>query len=462
MLTFFDPDDRMGRREFLRVGGLTLGGLSLSNLLSARTSASEISKVLRGRSVVFLFMHGGPSQIEMFDPKMSAPSEIRSATGEIPTTIPGITFGGTFEKLAKLAHKMTVVRSFATGDDRHDIKPIVARDTFGASLGSIYARIAGSHNPVTGAPNNALLFPRAVEPSAQEGTMQFGRFDSTGTLGAASMPFIPGTRGEMQQDLQLWLPMQRLDDRRRLLERLDRLKGELEKHTALAGMERVRERAYSTILGGVAGAFDLSKEDAKTLARYDTAPLVRPDQINRKWKNYNNYVDNARSLGKLMLLARRLCERGCGFVTVTTNFVWDMHSDINNAGVKEGMGYMGVPFDHAVSAFIEDVERRGLSDKILLVCCGEMGRTPRLNANGGRDHWGNLAPLMIYGGSLKMGQVIGESDATAGFPASTPVTIRHLISSILHTVFDVSGLRTLVETPPEILQMTNWEPIPGL
>jgi uncharacterized protein (DUF1501 family) len=163
-----------------------------------------------------------------------------------------------------------------------------------------------------------------------------------------------------------------------------------------------------------------------------------------------------------MLVARRLCERGCGFVTVTTNFVWDMHADVTNAGVKEGMGYMGVPFDHAVSAFIEDVEQRGLADKILLICCGEMGRMPRLNSNGGRDHWGGLAPLLIYGGGMQMGQVIGESDAIAGYPASTPVTNRHLISSILHAVFDVSRLRAMAETPPEVLQIANWEPIPGL
>src|SRR5207237_4292725 len=99
--------------------------------------------------------------------------------------------------------------------------------------------------------------------------------------------------------------------------------------------------------------------------------------IGKKWSSCSNSVDNAKSLGKLLLLARRLCERGCGFVTVTTNFVWDMHADVNNAGCAEGMKYMGVPLDYALSAFIEDLEARGLSDKILLVACGEMGRTPR-------------------------------------------------------------------------------------
>ena len=148
----------------------------------------------------------------------------------------------------------------------------------------------------------------------------------------------------------------------------------------------------------MAKAFDLSREDRQTLKRFDTAPLVRPEEISKKWNNYNNYVDNAKTLGKLLLLARRMCESGCGFVTVTTNFVWDMHSDVNNATVEEGMQYMGWPLDYAVSALIEDLESRGLDDRIMLVVTGEMGRTPKINAKGGRDHWGGLTPLMVYGG----------------------------------------------------------------
>ena len=142
--------------------------------------------------------------------------------------------------------------------------------------------------------------------------------------------------------------------------------------------------------------------------------LVAASSIRKVWNNHNNYRDHAHSLGKLMLLARRLCERGCGFVTVTTNFVWDMHADQNNATMTEGMGYVGAPFDHAISAFIQDVHERGLQEKILLVCCGEMGRTPKINAKGGRDHWGRLAPLMLSGGGLNMGQVIGQSTRDAG------------------------------------------------
>jgi hypothetical protein len=147
----------------------------------------------------------------------------------------------------------------------------------------------------------------------------------------------------------------------------------------------------------------------------------------------------------------------------TTNFVWDMHADVNNAPVAEGMGYMGLPLDWAVSALIEDLEARGLSDRILLVTCGEMGRTPRINSQGGRDHWGNLAPLLLAGGGLQMGQVIGRSSSNAGEPQSEPVRIQNLIATIVHTLFDVGQLRLVPGLQREIAQtMTGWEPIPGL
>jgi uncharacterized protein (DUF1501 family) len=261
--------------------------------------------------------------------------------------------------------------------------------------------------------------------------------------------------------MRLSIPRARLEDRRVLLTQLDRLKRRFD--AGAAGLDRVQEQAFATILGGAAKAFDLADEDSRTIARYDTAPLVRPEAISRKWNNYFNYVDNAKTLGKLLLLARRLCEAGCRFVTVTTNFVWDMHADVNNAGVAEGMDYMGRPLDHAVSALIEDCQSRGLSDKILLVATGEMGRTPRVNQNGGRDHWGNLAPLLLAGGGLRMGQVVGQSSRNAGDPATEPVTMRHLTATIAHTLFDVGQLRIARGLPTDLVRvLAESPPIEGL
>ncbi|HUF63795.1 MAG TPA: DUF1501 domain-containing protein [Verrucomicrobiales bacterium] len=449
-----------GRRAFLRIGSLGLAGLSLGDLTAARNALAAAGYPVQDRSVVFVFMHGGPSQIETFDPKMDAPAEVRSVTGEVRTAIPGLTYGGTFQRLAKRAHRTAVVRSFVTGDGNHDIKPVVGKNSLGANLGSLYARVAGTNRIPGGMPSNVALFPRAVDAEAQPAEMSFGRFDAPGPLGAAYAPFVPGAGGGMQEDLELRIPRSRLDDRRGLLERFDGFRRAWEGSGVLDGISGFRAQALDAILGGVADAFDLSQEDPRTLARYDTSPLVRPEAIDRKWNNHQNYRDHSQTLGKLLLLARRMCERGCGFVTVTTNFVWDMHADVNNATMAEGMGYVGTPFDHAVAAFLDDVAERGLSDRILLVACGEMGRTPRINEHGGRDHWGRLAPLLLAGGGLRMGQVIGESSRDAGEPAADPVTIDNLTATILHTLLDPGEVRLMDNLPRDLVRLiSSGEPI---
>ena len=174
MLTIGDSA-RFGRRDFLRVGSLALGGLALPSLFAkGGTPLSSAGRPVTDKSVIFLFLHGGPSQYESFDPKMSAPAEVRSATGEVKTALPGITFGGSFPKLAALADRVAVVRSYVPGDANHDIKPVVGKDSFGANLGSAFAAVAGGNHPATGMPSNVLLFPRAVDPSTQPGVMNFG------------------------------------------------------------------------------------------------------------------------------------------------------------------------------------------------------------------------------------------------------------------------------------------------
>ena len=461
MLSIFG--NRQSRRSALmQIGALGATGFTLADQLRA-ASVESVNPAVSDRAVIFLFLHGGPSQIETFDPKMSAPVEIRSATGELSTSVPGVTFGGTFPGLAQRADKLTIVRSFTTGNGNHDIKPVVSKNSDGASLGAMYSRIAGTNNLQNGLPANVTLFPRAVDAERQPANMNFGRFDSTGTLGKAFSPFVPGGGGPLQENMKLSLPEERLGDRRSLLASLDQLKNQVDSTGMLDGTDRFRQQAFSTILGGAADAFDLSQESDTTVQAYDTAPLLTPDRISRRWNNYNNYVDNAKTLGKLMLLARRLVERGCGFITVTTNFVWDMHADVNNATVEEGMRYMGHPLDHALSAFIDDIESRGLRDKVMLVCCGEMGRTPRINAKGGRDHWGGLAPLLFYGGGTQSGAVFGQSTRDAAKPLSEPWGISNLISTIFHNVVDVGQLRLQPDMPSDLIRtITAANPIDGV
>lgn len=458
MLSFSDTRGP-NRRDFLRVGSLALGGLSLSGMIAAQAAAGDA--LLRGKSVIFLLLHGGPSQFETFDPKMSAPTGNCSVTGETSTNLPGVTFGSTFEKLAARADKLTIVRSFQTGDGEHDVKPIVSKATKGANIGTLFSRIAGANHPETGMPRNVSLFPRAVDPETQPANETFGRISDPGEYGAAFAPFVFAGSNAAKNNMRLTLPQDRFDDRRALHAQLDRWKRSIDS-SDLNGLDQSQQQAYRVLLGGVADAFDLAKEDPKLVDRYDTASLARPDQISRAWNNYRNYVDNAKTLGKLLLLARRLCERGAGFVTVTTNFVWDMHADVNNCTMGEGMRYMGTPLDHALAAFIDDVESRGLSDDILLVVTGEMGRTPKVNAKGGRDHWGYLTPLLLYGGGHRRGQVIGQSNRIGAEPATEPYRIPNLVSTILHTLCDVGQLRLATGLPDSLVRAASEPRISGL
>jgi hypothetical protein len=466
MLSLFDSRPGCSRREFLRIGTLGLGGLSLPQILGARARAAGNRSITTDKSVIFLYQFGGPSQFETFDPKMSAPDGIRSVTGEIATAIPGVTFGSSLPQLAKRARNFTIVRSYVPGRDisNHVICPIVhQKETLGASLGALYSRMVGMTHPANGVPTNAALFPLAVDTSCRPVRMDFGNLLATGPVGAGFAPFVPGGNSTLQENMRLSMDPGRLDERRQLLAQIDDVKRQIDESGTMDAMDRFQSQAFEVILRGAADAFDLSRESPKIVARYDTSPLLRASDITSKWSD-SNYLDNAKTLGKLLLMARRLCERGCGFVMVNTGFVWDMHGVAGvHAGVEEGMRYVGPVFDRAVSAFLDDLEARGLSDEILLVACGEMGRTPKLEQLGGRNHWGNLGPLLLAGGGLPMGQVIGRSTANGGEPADNPVTMRNLIGTIMHTLFDVGEIRLRPDAVGPVSKLiAESEPIKGL
>jgi uncharacterized protein (DUF1501 family) len=265
--------------------------------------------------------------------------------------------------------------------------------------------------------------------------------------------------------MRLNLARDRFEDRRELLTAFNQLQAGYATSEQANNMDEIHQQAFQMLLSNsVADAFDLSKEDPRLVARYDTSRFARPDGWSKSGRGKRGYyTGQAKSLGKLLLLARRLCEAGSGFVTIHADYegIWDMHGDGNNLNIVDGMEAVARPFDHAVSTFIEDVESRGMQDDILLVCCGEMGRTPKINRNGGRDHWGKLAPLLLYGGGLRGGQVIGQSTKDGGEPAVDAANFKHLVSTILHTVFDVGQLR-LVPRLAAIAKLAEHPILPGL
>ena len=446
------------RREFISAGTLGLGGLALPGLLSARAHARERGlESVRDRSVVLLFLSGGASHIETFDPNMTAPSPYRSITGDVKTSLPGVAFGGTFPRLARLAHRMAVVRSFQHPIVAHE-QAIVhvltggtdrqGRGEEGQSIGSVFARLRGVNHPTTGIPTYSLLTSKEVDGQYRKEQPRVRKGSQPGTLGEGYGPFTPAGKGPAIDNMHLRISQERLDDRRGLLASLDRMKRRLETGGRLAATDRYRQQAFDVLLGDASSTFDLSLENAAVVERYDTSRI----QVGHKQFRPSN-------LGKLMLMARRLCESGCGFVTVHSAG-WDMHADGNNPGVVKGMDMLGTSLDVAVSAFLEDLEARGLSDKVLLVITGDFGRTPKINKRGGRDHWARLGTLAFAGGGLKMGQVIGRSTRRVDEPATDPISPQNMMATILHTLFDVGTLRVARGLPADVAALVeSGEPI---
>ncbi|MCS7016272.1 MAG: DUF1501 domain-containing protein [Gemmatales bacterium] len=463
----------ISRREFLRIGSLGLGCFSLPWLLAQRAAAAHAGKnYLREKSVVLLFLHGGPSQFETWDPKPDAPAEIRTQLGVIPTKLPSVFFGSTFPKMAALADRLAVVRSFATGNVSHANAAVaVADNPLGAVQGAIYARLAGVTSPKSGIPNHVLITPAAVgyqerEPN-ERGPIHLMQ---TGELSSEFQPVKPIMTAETKSpprkpnqephtagllsDLRLNIPWERFEDRRWLLKQLDTMRRDLDHRGTLEALDRFQQQAVEMLLNKVVDAFDLSKEPREVIARYST------DHMNNL---RGQHLSVPQALGKQMLLARRLCEAGCGFVSVYSSY-WDFHGTQDVLpSIKDGFEVNGPALDHAVSAFLEDVRSRGLEERILLVITGEMGRTPKGQGKGGRDHWGNLTPLVFAGGGLKMGQVIGRSDRIGSEPATERYGLSHLFATIMHTLFDRTAIRTQPNLPPKLLEIvTSGEPIAEL
>ncbi len=402
--------DGSSRRDFLRVGSLGLGSLTLANLLQSRALAASRLASQSGlspsetrtgeKSVIWLWLGGGPTHIETFDPKMTAPSEYRSVTGEVSTVLPGVTLGGNFERMAQVADRMAFVRSFAHTNSGHSGGTHYVMTGYdhrladnGAvpnrpGIGSILSRVRGANHPVSGIPTYVRLGGIYA--------------DGPAFLGTAFGPFDPA--GEARRNMSLVVEQGRLDQRRDLLKGIDNVKRDVDRSGLMDGLDSFEQQAFNLILSRSQQAFDLKYEDPRVVDRY------------------------GKGFGEQLLQARRLCEAGCGFVTLHHGG-WDMHGNI-----KQEMDRRGPEIDRAVAALVEDLDQRGQLDNIMLVISGEFGRTPRINGSAGRDHWAPLSTLAIAGGGLRMGQVIGESTDKADAPRTTPITPQDLMSTVFHVL----------------------------
>jgi hypothetical protein len=411
----------LGRRDFLTVGGLAVAGLSLPQFLRARAAAPERS----APSVVFLFLDGGASQFETFDPKPDAPKEIRGPFGTIPTTHPGVRFCELLPRLARRTHRMAIVRSFTHKDGAHEgaqhwvktgypypeafINKAQRLPDRNPAFGSILARHRGPVNRATGVPNYVRVYHT---------TMSY--HDGPAWLGRPYAPFeINNGVNAMLNDMKLTVPTSRLDDRRALLESFDTLNRQIDCSGVMGGLDDFQRQAVEVVLGKAKDAFDLSREPSRVRERY------------------HGVGRHGVGLGDNLLLARRLCEAGCGFISLNLGY-WDHHG-----GLVAGCKDLAPPLDHAVSAFLDDIAQRGLEKDILLIITSEFGRTPRMADGGGtgRDHWPGLNTLIFAGGGLKMNQVIGASDNRGGYPSARPISPQDLMA----TLFRVLGIDPKVQ-----------------
>jgi hypothetical protein len=395
------------RRDFLRVGALGLTGFTLPSLLRLRSAAVAANQPTKDTSVVWLWLGGGPTHIETFDPKMEAPAEFRSMVGAAKSNVPGVHIGGLFPEMAKRANCMAFVRSFMHGNSGHaggthfvmtgtDHPPADnGMPPIKPSIGSIAARVRGTNHERTGIPTYVRLAGLYA--------------DGPHWLGAAYAPFDVG--GQARNNLNLRMAIDQLDNRKNLLKQFDGLDRKIDQTGLVSGLDAFDKQALQLILGRAKESFNVQRED----------PRVR-----------DKYAEGTAGLGEQLLMARRLCEAGCGFVTLhyaNSNQGWDMHNKM-----LPQLQQACPPFDRAISVFLDDLAQRGLSEKILLVITGEFGRTPRINGDAGRDHWGPLCTLALAGGGLKMGQVVGESSAKAEVPKTTPIYPKDLMATIFHVL----------------------------
>ncbi len=477
--------DRLPRRDFLRVGGLGLAGLTLADMLRCSASANPgTGGYDREKSVVLLFLGGGPSQYETFDPKPEGPGSSTSIAGHLATRIPGVRFATYFPQMAELADRLTVVRNFQTNHAEHNgaHKQILTADLSvqdgkpirQPGLGPIYARAIGATDPATGLPTQALIPPTTRHLGKAAGFA--GAYESVvegcqpAGLGPAYTPlevYAPMAEGSAPpkkdrkdedrsgappiiDDLTPRLPDSVIDGRLNLLRALDRLDRRLDATGAMEGLDEFSEQAINVLRGGgVRRALDLSLEDLAVLAAYDT----------EHFRNYRCGDDSkferggpsiGISLGRQLLLARRLCEAGCRFVTVI-HANWDFHARKGIPNIPEGMSVLAPPLDHAVAAFLRDLQARGLDEKILLVVTGEFGRTTSLDENLGRHHWPRICPLLFAGGGLRHGQVVGQSDRRGGEPEGEAMNIDDLHATVLHALLDMGKLRLDPSIPRSVL-----------
>ncbi len=402
---------RPTRRGFLHVGFLGGLGLTLDQFFRLQAQAGE--KDAPAKSVIHIFLPGGMAHQDSFDPKPLAPIEYRGEVGHIRTKLDGVFLSEYLPRMAQIADKITVCRSMTHGEAAHE---------------------RGTHNMFTGyRPSPAIQFPSMGSVVSHEYgprnnlppyvciPSQPTTYAGPGYLSSAFAPFSlgsdPANPGFTVQDLNLpgGVDEKRFTNRRSMLEAVNDHFASKEKADGLEAMDTFYQRAYSLI----------SSQKAREAFNINAEPAPLRDAYGRH------------AAGQRFLLARRLVAAGVRFVSLTYGG-WDMHS-----GIKGGMASQLPQFDQAFATLITDLERNGLLDSTLIMVSSEFGRTPKINATAGRDHWPKVFSVVLAGGGIKKGFIYGTSDATATEPEDDPLTVEDLAMTVYRQI-GINGEKKLM------------------
>jgi hypothetical protein len=404
------------RRSFLQAGALGVGGLTWAEVLRARALAGPATS-RPDRSVILFWLSGGPGHMETWDPKPNAQSGFRGPLGAISTTLPGVHFGELLPEQSRRARHLAIVRTVQHGSGDH-------------TKGNHWM-LTGFEGPAFNAPDNTVqrrpaigsvvawlrsakrpgLPPYVAVPNLRGGTDNL--FHYAASLGGSANPFIvesdPNDPKYKVKNLALpgGLSLDRLEDRRRVLSAMNDLRRDGD--TKLADLDAYQQRAFAMLTGkDVIDAYNISAEPARVRDHY-----------------------GRHTFGQSALLARRLIEAGTHFVTVNC-VPWDHHGTAPQLKTEEGAKKLIPPLDRAIAALIDDLIDRGLYESTLVVAMGEFGRTPRMNKDAGRDHWGHTFSVLFGCGSMRMGQVIGRSSDRGEHVVDRPITPQDVAATIYH------------------------------
>lgn len=432
--------DGLSRRTFLQIGalGLGTGGFSLADLY--RAEAAQGISPSRHKSVINIFLGGGPPHQDLWEIKTEAPREIRGEFSPIDTNVPGVQICEVFPQVARLMNHCAVIRSVVGATDRHDAFQCMTgwlatdlRSVGGRpSLGSVVSKIQG--------PSDRAI-PPFVGLAEKTAEIRWSDSGKPGFLGAAFSAFKPDGPG--MADMRLTdLSLDRLRDRRTLLVSVDNIRREIDSTGMMRGMDEFGQKALDVLTSSkLLDALDLSKEDPKVVARYGDG------------KPYNYQYDGAPTCNNHLLLARRLVEAGVRVVSLSFGR-WDSHGQ-NFQLVRDH----GSKLDQCLSALIEDLQERQMLDDVTVIVWGEFGRTPRINSGAGRDHWPAVSCALLAGGGMRVGQAIGSTNRLGEFAQTRPVHFQEIFATLYRNLGINPETTTLIDPTGRPQYLTQMAPV---